>query len=254
MRYALIVLVLLSFGFLRASSSADSLLLLAQQAEADENWADAAYHYQELYDLGFRSVDLFLNQGNAYLADDQLGRAILIYERGLRYRPGHKKLKNNLAFADQQVSLKLTRFPEFFLSRWADWLSSRLGVSGAYWLGMVCWWLAIGLGGWWFVYRKSMEERLRFWIPPAAVCLCILFLGLQWLGQWRSSRILQDDMAIIVEEQVDVIASPREDATYEMTAYEGLRARIIDGFGGYRKIELDNGRRGWVPATSLEII
>lgn len=237
-----------------AANPVDSLLETAATAEQNEDWNLAAQHYQMIYDSGYRSVNLFLNQGNAYLADEQLGRAILAYERGLRYRPGNNALKNNLSFAEDQMSLKLTRFPEFFLWRWADWLSSRLGSGGAQWLAMICWWIAIGLGGWWLLKRQQMEDRYRFWSPPVATLFFLLFLGLLWLGNWRQNRLMQDDMAIIVDQQVDVIAAPQDDATYEMTAYEGLRARIIDGYGGYRKIELDNGRRGWVPATSLEII
>ncbi|MEM6395660.1 MAG: hypothetical protein AAF741_04880 [Bacteroidota bacterium] len=254
MRFLLTHIALLLIGLLQAASPADSLLVLAHSAEEAENWATAASHYQSVYDLGYRSTDLFINQGNAYLADEQLGRAILAYERGLRFQPGSKRLKNNLAIAEADMSLQLTRFPEFFLWRWADWLSSRMGSRGTQWLGMLCWWLAIGLGAWWVFRRNSMTERRRFWIPPAAVFSLLLFGLFLWLGNWRQSRMLQDDMAIIVVEQVDMVAAPEADATYEMTAYEGLRARIVDAFAGYRKIELDNGRRGWVPATSLEVI
>lgn len=236
------------------SDSLDSLLRLANAAEAAENWSEAQTIYDSLYEAGYRSADLFLNQGNAYLADEQLGYAILAYERGLRWRPGHRDLLNNRAIAQSQLSLQLTRFPEFFLWRWSAWLGSRLGQTGLQLLGLAAWWLAVGAFAWWYFKKEQLSDRIRFLLLPlAGVCL-LLFLACWWLGNFRADSLQRSDQAIIVAPQVDLVAAPAEDATYELTAYEGLRARIIDGFAGYRKIELDNGRRGWVPATAMEII
>ena len=257
MRKLFWILLLLCLGNRLAAANSvnlDSLLNVAATAEAAENWAEAQAIYDSLYLTGYRSAELFLNQGNAYLADEQLGYAILAYERGLRWRPGHRALLNNRAIAQRQLSLQLTRFPEFFLWRWADWLSSRLGQTGTQILGLFAWWLAVAAFAWWFFKKEQLNDRIRFLLLPVSGTCLVIFLACWWLGNFRTASLQRTDQAIIVTHQVDLLAAPAEDATYELTAYEGLRARIIDGFAGYRKIELDNGRRGWVPATALEII
>lgn len=236
------------------AQNADLLLEQANQLRTEEP-AQAAALYDSLRLQGLVSPELFLAQGNAYLAAGDKGRAVLAYERGLRLRPGKKELKNNLKYAETQLDNVLVDLPGFFLLRWWKWLGSRLGATAAYILGGLFWWGAVVAFGLWFFRREKMKERQRFLLLPGAVLAISLAVFFASLGSSRTSELSRRDQAVVVADQADLRVAPGPEATLEQIVTAGQRLQIVDEFQNqYFKVTLRDGKQGWLKREDLEVI
>lgn len=220
-----------------------------------EKPAAAAALYDSLRLQGLSSADMYLAQGNTYLAANDNGRAILAYERGLRLKPGHKALTNNLRFAETKLETVLVDLPGFFLQRWWKWLGSRLGVTTSYVLAIVLWWLAVGAFGLWFFKRAKLSDKRRFLLLPAATLALLLAVMFFSLSNSRLAELNRKDEAVLVSPSAPLRVAPGPEATLEQTLTAGQRLRIVDDFQQkYYKVVLRDGKQGWLSKNDLEII
>lgn len=251
----LLALHLCLLCFMLPGQSDDSWSTIAEEAYAARDFARAAAAYDSLRQAGSVSPQLFLNQGNAYFEAGDLGRAVLAYERGLRLRPGHADLKNNLAFVESKLSQRLTDLPGFFLLRWWHWLGSRLGSTFATVLALFFWWTAIAVFAIWYFRRAQLSDRRRFLLLPAAVLGLLFAIAFYALGQSRLAALQRVDQAVLVAETASLRVAPGPDATLEKNLAAGLRLRIVDTFqNNYVKVELRDGKQGWLPWSTVEVI
>ena len=143
MRILLFLLFLSLLPTLTAQDAAITATLdRAQQAMAASDYASAVLAYEELTAAGYASTALYLNLGNAYLRQNDLGRAILAYERGLRLDPGAGDLRHNLDLAYRQQQDAVQSTPTFFLVRWWRQWAGWLGVNGWGIVFLVLLWLS----------------------------------------------------------------------------------------------------------------
>lgn len=253
MKWPCFLLLLCYFVSPKAQNS-DQLL---DQANAllTENPRQAAALYDSLRLQGLVSPALFLAQGNAYLQTGNKGKAVLAYERGLRLRPGHKALKNNLKYAETQLDNVLVDLPGFFLVRWWKWLGSRLGITASYVLAGLCWWLAVAAFGWWFFRRDQLSERRRFMLLPASVIGLLLAITFFTLGNSRTNELMRRDQAVVISGQANLRVAPGPEATLEQIVTAGQRLQIVDEFQQqYFKVSLRDGKQGWLSKADLEVI
>ncbi len=66
-------------------------------------YAEASRTYERIIVRGLRNGHVYYNLGNAYYKQDQIGRAILAYERASRLIPRDGDLKNNLELANERT-------------------------------------------------------------------------------------------------------------------------------------------------------
>lgn len=232
-----------------------SQLQAATTAFEEGKTADAAAIYDSIRSIGFASPELYLAQGNAYLAAGDEGRAILAYERGLRLKPGQKDLVNNLKFAETQLETVLADLPGFFLQRWWKWLGSRLGTTFSYLLAGLFWWLAVAAFAIWFFKRAGLSEKRRFLLLPAAGAALVLAVSFYFLGNSRAAELSRTDQAVLVSERAPLRVAPGPEATLEQQLTAGQRLRIVDEYQGkYFKVALRDGKQGWLSGEDLEVI
>jgi len=251
MRYLLLLFVLCASWTVTAQRTEDWL----QKAQASQDPAVAAAAYDSLRLEGKVSTGLYLSQGNAYFQAGDLGRAILAYERGLRLRPGNADLANNLAFVEEKLSQQLRDLPSFFLLRWWRLLGSWIGTTTSHLLALICWWLAVGIFILWFFRRERLSDRRRFVLLPAAGAAFLLAVFFYALGESRMAELNRTDQAVLVAPTAELRVAPGENATLEKMVSAGLRLRIVDRFkDNFVKVELRDGKQGWLPVEAIEVI
>ena len=69
----------------------------------ENNFVEAISEFSKIAETGVKNSKLFYNLGNAYLKNDDLGHAILWYERALCLTPDDPDLKFNHEYAVSQV-------------------------------------------------------------------------------------------------------------------------------------------------------
>ena len=118
--------VIIGEGPLFSEETAEETFIRAETLYRNQDFQGAMGLYEELLKDGLRTSALYYNLGNAYYKADDVGKAVLNYERALRLSPEDQELRHNLAFVREflqdQVTQsepsrwmkRLARLPRFF--------------------------------------------------------------------------------------------------------------------------------------------
>ncbi|MCD8186320.1 MAG: tetratricopeptide repeat protein [Rikenellaceae bacterium] len=117
----------------------------ANSAYTGGDYPEAILHYDSIRAQGYVSARLYYNLANAYYKDNQIGKAILNYNKALRLDPGNDDIKHNLAIANSYVRDRIDTVPEFFLKTWARELMYRAGTDSWAVMNLVFFALALAL-------------------------------------------------------------------------------------------------------------
>ena len=97
----ILTLLLISVATLEVSASS-----FAQQADSaynKENYREAISLYLESLARDGQSATVYYNLGNAYFRNDNLGKAVISYERALRINPTDADARQNLDFVRSRI-------------------------------------------------------------------------------------------------------------------------------------------------------
>ena len=235
------------------SSQSDYTAAGAAAAMAADEPMQAAAIADSLEATGVLSPELYLLQGNAYFAAGRTGRAVLAYERGLRLQPGNQDLQNNLAFVREQSRIEDAAVGQFALVAFWNRAGAALGTTLAYSLCLLFWWIAVAGALWWYLRRAGMDERKRFALLPTATLCAVVALLFFALGRSRSAYLSRTDEGILLEAATLRVA-PTAGGSVEAQLPEGVRLYITDRVDRYVKIQLADGRSGYLEAERVGVI
>ena len=85
---------------------------------AEGKYQQAIEEYSQIINFGYESGELYFNLGNAYYKLDEIGKAILCYEKAKLYMENDESLIQNLEIARLKVIDKIEPVPELFLNIW----------------------------------------------------------------------------------------------------------------------------------------
>ena len=198
---------------------------------------------------GIENGKLYYNLGNTYFRLGDLGRAILHYRKAEELIPGDLNLQQNLMYARSRCTDKIEPKPQtrvvqtlFF---WHYDLSPRMRLI----LFVICFDLIWAGAVLYLFWPKRWLGRLAlaFAVPTL---LLAASLGMEALQQshTRSGVVLAPE----------VVARKGDSTTYEASFKDPLHAgtefRLIEGRNGWVQIELQDGRRCWIPDAAAGII
>ena len=216
-----------------------------------EKYAEAIPEYEAVLQNGLESAELYYNLGNSYYKSGRLGQAILNYERARRLKPKDENIDFNLRLANLRVKDRIDIPPEFFLFRWNRALIQAFSVSG--WARLFT--LLFGLGailfGLFQVFNRNPWKGLSrsAMIPLFLAALLTLYPLIRRYGMEHNRAY-----AIIIANSSNSLAAPQTGSTELFIVHEGTKVQVLDRDGEWSKIELIDGKQGWVLSSDLEII
>jgi len=238
------------FGFLTLVTL--STTAVAQQPDAflNANQEYAAGHFREaiaLYESvardGAMDATVFYNLANAYFRVDELGRAILNYERALALEPRHPEAAANLRLVrDKARGLELKRNP-------LDRLTSEVTPTQYVIVAVAAFWIAL------FAFAASLFARRRSPALTVAVVVSLLILAIVIYGLYAhengpGGRAL----AIVTAKSTDARLATADSAGTVLTLPPGSQVKILSTRGDWTYAALPNELRGWIPAQSAELV
>ncbi len=215
---------------------------------AEGKFGESAQAYESAVQVGQKHWVLEYNLGNAYYRQGQLGKSILHYERAFRLNSSHPDVIDNLSLASSKAgdprlpssALVLLCWKIFYflsINVWA--LLSSLGFIS------LCVFLGFALSG-------------RPLVRMETVGLVGFLVGVSVL--WLAARIyiLEHPHGIVVSNVAEVRSGPSTSYPANFTVPEGHRVILLkeqEPVQGWHQIGVpEEGLRGWVPETSVEII
>ncbi|RLF30744.1 MAG: hypothetical protein DRM98_06385, partial [Thermoplasmata archaeon] len=70
----------------------------------------------------------------------------------------------------------------------------------------------------------------------------------------RYAMTTNRDYGIILSDSSKSLAAPQEGSTELFIVHEGTKVQVLDQDNDWSKIELIDGKQGWIPSGDLEII
>lgn len=247
----LLALMLCISSFAQDNTGMEELWNKANDAFGQGQWLTAISCYKTIADSGLVSADLFYNTGCAYFKSGDTPHAILYFEKALKLNPAHDDATNNLAIARQMTLDKIESVPQFVLTGALGKVRRAVSADSWAWisLGLLAAVLALLI-----VFRRGGSLRLR---KTAFITACIVavFTITAFCFSIAGRRDLtRTDRAIVTVPVSSVKSSPSENGKSIFVLHEGTAVGILDNVGEWTKIEISDGRQGWLQASAIEVI
>lgn len=244
---SLLLLVSISAG----ASSAKDMWKSAQESYTQGRFEDALKTYNEIEKSGYVSWQLFYNLGNTYFKLKDNARAILYYERALKLNPAGEDIKSNLELVREFSIDKIDAVPEFIIYTWIK--SLNYSFSSDTWSMMsIIFLLFIVLLILYYRYGHRRGFRKLAFLSSIFFALLLLFaISFAW-SQKHSFN--QRDAAIVINPVVSVKSTPDMSGKDLFILHEGAKVLIKEEVGQWRRIEIADGRQGWLSSLDAEII
>jgi len=237
--------VLVAASSATAAQDATRLFNKANALYREGDYAGAVEKYRQCEATGVLNASLFYNLGNAAYKSNQLGLAIVAFERSLRLRPGDVDARANLALANARIVDRFDPEMENVLTRAAGVVYGALGAGSLAVAASLCLFGLSLVGGLWLL----QPER-------KAVCLAggLLFLvmggGSLGLFAMKMEEHHREE-AVIVSQAIDGRSGPGNEFLKVFTLHEGTKVTIDRFESGWFQIRLVNGIAGWLPRDAV---
>jgi tetratricopeptide (TPR) repeat protein len=226
----------------RADIGWEESFFKANQAYREGRFEEAIDGYVHLIRAGRGTGPVYYNLGNAYVKTDQLGRAIWAYERALCLTPRDPDLLFNLSHARDQTRDAVGN-PRTSLETVFFWLGS-FSLVELFW-GFA----AVNLVFWSVLLIRLFKRSEWFYYLLLLTMSVWLVAGLSFGLKWYQTTT--DDRAVILQEEVSVLAGPNPGDTVLFKLHEGTVVRHERSEDGWSLIRLSDKKRGWVAADAI---
>jgi hypothetical protein len=247
LRSPLFVCLLLCLGGAEARAATPAELFAQANTAYDAgDYAQAKALYGQLQDLGYTSGWLSYDLGCAALRDGAVGEAVAHFRRALTQLPRHGDVKANLAFARARTQdaiappepapwLRTLCFWHYVLSfRELVWVVISLNVTFFAGLGFLAFRPEVELGRW------------------AAAVLLVGLLATS--GSLAVKTFWPAHLAVVTKPEITVHSGTNRDTVVRFKLHSGTEAVVLDHDEGWCRIELSDGKGGWVSLDDVALV
>ena len=233
-----------------AGCSSNHAELNAHFQKANESYKKADFdaaikEYEAIISEKLSSSSVFYNLANSYFKKNDLGKAILNYERAMMWAPRDGDIKANLRYAQSFVKNPV---PEDLPETWQrifihndlvtvneiTWILTFLFMAG----GTV---FVLGLFSGW------PQGKLGAVFTVFGILFFFHYIAL-------SVKVEKEQNQAIILADAPARFEPEENATVHFEMFKGWKVKVIKESGGWVQLMRGDGKQGWVPRYVLEKI
>lgn len=239
-----------------AESAPDTLSSEALWSRANDSYAAGEYaaalaDYEAILNDGKHSAALYYNLANTYFKLEQLGRAILYYNRALRLSPADEDIRHNLEYAEQMTKDSIEKIPEFILTTWVRAIRGVLSSTAWTVVSLVMLTLSLAMALVFLLSQRMSWRKTGFYVMILAA---VLFVVTTLFAISERREIVNSREAIIMNSAVSIKSSPDRAATELFVLHEGTKVFVGEALGGWAEVRISDGRKGWIEESRIEKI
>ncbi len=213
---------------------------------------ESAYNdYHKIEQGGKHSYKLYYNMGNACYKMGDAGKAILYYEKALKLNPAGEDAKINLQIARLQTLDKIDVVPEFILKTWVKDIRNTLSSNGWAYIAVALFALTAVLMLL-FKFAPTTGQRKFSFVLACVVFLFAIISVLFSVNLRRNAN--SDDSAIVMVPVSNIKSAPNSTGNNLFILHEGTKVDILEEAGQWCRIEISDGRQGWMHKSDVEVI
>ncbi len=221
----------------------------AVKAHSNGNLEQALKAYERVESEGKISKELYANMGRIYYELNNIGHALLYYERALKYYGDDESIQAVIENLQGKMTISLSDIPDFILVRAFRYIALSVGQYGWIFIQLLGFVVLISL-----IYRRwftAFDARRKLW-PIALASLFILFCIA--MGRVHHSAQFEQRYGIIIEDNVELMQAADERSPVVAPLAAGMKALILDELTDWYKIRLTDRDEGWVKKEKAKII
>jgi len=208
------------------------------------NYEKAIATYEEVLKEGFASGALYYNLGNSYFKAQQLGKAILSYERAKLFIPRDSDVQSNLNYAMSRSRASSTPQEISFLKKIFDDYKDLLTSREMMWIVVILY-ILIGVA---LVCAEIFQLSTRTrWLLVIFLASVTVAQGFLWI-----SNVQNISRAVVVLEDAQAKFEPSDQATQHFYLFAGEKVFVLRSEGAWAKIQRLDGKLGWVKVSDVE--
>ncbi|MCR5313298.1 MAG: tetratricopeptide repeat protein [Bacteroidaceae bacterium] len=224
----------------------------ADELYGKEKYEEAAKLYERILDKEGVAAEVYYNLGNCYYKMDEIPRAVLNYERALLLSPGDGDIRANLVLARSKTIDKSTPPSEMFFVTWWKSLVNSMSMTAWTVIAIISFVLLL-VGILMYFFMSSLTLR-KTGVYGSIVMLVVVVLA-NIAAYSQNDLLLNRNTAIVMEAAVSVKSSPSDGSTDLFVIHEGSKVQILDNsMKGWVEVKFEEGKQGWVPKSSVEVI
>lgn len=223
----------------------------ANEAYIAGDFARAERLYDRIVADGKLSMKLYFNLANACFKQNEIGKAVLYYNRALRLAPGDEDVRHNLAIAESQTKDRIESVPEFFVKTWLREVRNLLSCRTWTVISLVALALAIVLGLLFVLSQRLAVRKCGFYGMAVAL---LLFVTTTCFAAVERRVMLDREEAVVMSSTASVKSSPDRSATDLFVLHEGTTLRVVSTLDEWSEVVIADGKKGWVESAKIERI
>lgn len=208
---------------------------------------EAIKEYEKILKTGKVSGNIFYNMGNCYFKKNQLGMAMLNYERAKRLIPRDKDLEANYEYAVSKMDGGNIYLGGNIFYRVIYRMFSWMTIDGVI---ILCSGIYLAVSG--LLIMGVMFSRSRKAVMYLVIILILSFIPSAFGAYYKFLGINRD--AVVMDKICDVKFEPFPEATTFFQIYEGNKVRIENNKDDWTKIRRQDGKSGWIKDSALVVI
>ena len=238
--------LLLTVAATAPASQSARTFMEGTKAFQNGDWPAAIAAFKRLADGGVDNGKLFYNLGSAYLKNDDIGNAMLWYERALKRIPDDPDLRFNYDFAltltkDERGEKESPLLQILFFWKY------QLSHSSVRWIAIclnAALWIALSV----LVFRKRRLSR------PFVILIAAATLVFSATAVYNYVEAAQVRYAVILNEQAAVRSGFTDTATQLFVLHAGTKVRIARETDTHLLIRYTEDKIGWVKRSEAGIV
>jgi len=248
---SILILLLLLLSYSHGVNAGNATFDSANTAYSQKEYDKAIQLYESIVTKNIEAPELYFNLGNAYYKTNNLGLAILNYERAKKLAPNDEDIAANLKIANLKIEDKIEPAPQLFLTEWKDSIINIMSEKKWSLLTILFVIISFLLFS---IYATSTNRNLKqlgfFGGGITVFCYILLFFAAQ--SKYNITKFSKD--AIITSASVTINSSPDEKGTKLFILHEGTKVLITEENFDWTEIKIANGNVGWIKTSELKRI
>lgn len=224
----------------------------ADQAYQANDFAAAIEKYEAILNTEGESADVYYNLGNSYYKEKNIAKAVLNYERALLLNPGDADIRFNLEMARSKTVDQITPVSEVFIVTWMNSLINVMSEKEWGVIGILSFWLMLVSLIVYIFGRRILYKKIGF---TGVVVFLLIAIGANIFASSQKAELINRTGAIVMSPSLTVKSTPNESGTDLFVLHEGTKVYVEDdSMREWKEIRLEDGKKGWVQTSTIEII
>ncbi len=228
----------------------DTVMLHANNCYSNADYAGADSLYSMIAESS-ESVALYYNLGNSKFKQGQLGKALVAYRKAHNLDPSDADVIHNMEIVRSRTVDHLQKKYDSFFSGWLQSAANKWSSNSWAVIAIILFWIAI-LGAVFFLFFT--QENIRRIGLYGGLTMFLFSIVSTYFSYLQKSNHLNENECVVVVDAAYIRSSPENEAKSILILHEGAELHISDKIGTFYEIELNNGSKGWILNTDVDII